>query len=165
MKPTQKREEITFDSLASCSASTGVPIGALRKGKRLCPAAFPGSRVKFLAFVEWWFSQDQSCEIDYAALKAKKMALENDALEMDLADRHGDTIRMEDAKQLIRNSLMPVRQRLVALPAEMAHRCNPSDPGFARKALEGWRTEAMEFCRVETMKEQPAENDSQPATT
>lgn len=48
--------------------------------------------------------------------------------------------------------LLPFRQRLLALPGTMAQRCNPTDPGFAQAALEGWVKESLPILRSEVLK-------------
>jgi hypothetical protein len=48
--------------------------------------------------------------------------------------------------------LNPVRQRLLALPAQMAQRCNPTDPQFAQAALDTWLAETLPILRAEIAK-------------
>lgn len=61
----------------------------------------------------------------------------------------GELIPVSTHLEWQHKTLLPMRQRLIALPAEMAHRCNPSDPKFARDALTVWRDEALAIWRKE----------------
>jgi len=44
-----------FDSLAQCSAATGVPVTALKMAKANGCQAFRSTRVDFGGFIRWWF--------------------------------------------------------------------------------------------------------------
>ena len=64
----------------------------------------------------------------------------------------GDLISVSDHEAWQRKTLLPIRQRLDALPTTMAQRCNPTDPEFARQALSGWVKESLELIRSDILK-------------
>lgn len=89
---------------------------------------------------------------DLKAEKIRETRARADLLELERREKEGDIISVAEAKQHQSAVLSTIRQRFVALPAEMATRTNPNDPAFARKALEGWRDEALKLCREEIAK-------------
>ena len=68
-------------------------------------------------------------------------------LEKENAERDGLLVPMAQAEELYTRALLPVRQRLLALPSEAASRCNPTDPQFARDALQRWLDDALPLIR------------------
>lgn len=68
---------------------------------------------------------------------------ERTLLELERKQKEGDLIEMDAATDLITRAFLPVRQRLLSLPTEMAARCNPTDPVFAQQALDAWTDRAM----------------------
>ena len=81
-------------------------------------------------------------------LRIKKARAEN--AELDLAERRGDLISTAEMLDAIRECALPIRQRLDALPAEMAARCNPTDPQLAREALDRWVADSLPLFREVT---------------
>lgn len=79
--------------------------------------------------------------------RARRKALEAEQLERDAV-----TIVMEEAQQIYTEALLPVRQRLLAMPSECATRANPTDPKFARDALQGWVDSALTLIRAKLPK-------------
>jgi hypothetical protein len=63
-----------------------------------------------------------------------------------------ELVPLEEAADMIRRMLLPARQRLLGAPAELASRCNPSDPEFARRALQQWSDESLRYCGGEIEK-------------
>lgn len=59
----------------------------------------------------------------------------------------GLLVPFEDVRRMYGAALMPIRQRLLALPAECATRANPTDPQFARDALQRWVDESLPLIR------------------
>jgi hypothetical protein len=82
--------------------------------------------------------------IRVAAADAERKERENQIAKREL-------IPMDEARQAIGGCLITIRQRLVAVPAELASSVNPSDPEFARKALEQWRDEVLKSCREDLL--------------
>jgi hypothetical protein len=79
--------------------------------------------------------------------RARRLALERDNEEAD-----GLTVKMEEVQQLYSEALLPVRQRFLAMPAECATRANPTDPQFAREALQHWVDAALPLIREQLPK-------------
>jgi len=68
-------------------------------------------------------------------------------LEKENAEKDGTLVEMEAVQRLITDAMLPVRQRFMALPNEAASRCNPSDPTFARDALQRWVDDSLPLIR------------------
>jgi rRNA maturation endonuclease Nob1 len=66
-----------------------------------------------------------------------------DLLEMERREKERDLVPLAEVDEMIRNTHLPVRQRLMALPSEMCSRCNPTDPQLAREALDRWVTDSL----------------------
>jgi hypothetical protein len=75
---------------------------------------------------------------DLQAEKAREVRLRSDHLELQIAAQNEDLVSMDRAKEMVTSMFLPVRQRLLSLPEAMAARVNPTDPVFARMALEEW---------------------------
>jgi phage terminase Nu1 subunit (DNA packaging protein) len=71
-----------------------------------------------------------------------------DLLEMERREKERDLVPLAEVDEMIRNTHLPVRQRLMALPSEMCSRCNPSDPQLAREALDRWVTDSLPKLRA-----------------
>lgn len=52
-------------------------------------------------------------------------------------------VNLSEVQTMLRDSLLPIRQRLLALPTEADTRCNPTDPAHARAALQIWVDSAL----------------------
>ena len=81
------------------------------------------------------------------AEQIRKLAAEADILELERAEKRGDLVPMAEAEAMVRDAHMPVRQRLLALPAEEAARCNPTDPHVARESLDRWVNDMLPVIR------------------
>lgn len=92
---------------------------------------------------------DTAIHSDIKAERLRKIQLENELLTLERSEKSKELVSMEEATAILSNALAPVRQKLLALPAEMASRCNPSDPDLALAALAQWRDGALRFCRGE----------------
>jgi len=79
--------------------------------------------------------------------RERRLALERDRLEAD-----GDLVRFEGVNRLYTEACLPIRQRLLALPAEASSRCNPSDPKHARDVLQRWVDDALPLIRKDLPK-------------
>lgn len=69
------------------------------------------------------------------------------SLEKDNAERDGELVELVEVQRIYGEALLPVRQRLIAMPSECATRTNPTDPQFARDALQRWVDDAMPLIR------------------
>lgn len=84
---------------------------------------------------------------DLKSARARE-AMANAKLKEDvLAEREGVLVEMAEVERLYGEALIPVRQRLLSMPAECATRANPTDPQFAREALQRWVDEALPIIR------------------
>lgn len=89
---------------------------------------------------------------DLKAEKIRETRARADLLELERREKEREIITLSEAQAHQSAVLAPIRQRLMALPAEMASRTNPIDPKFARKALERWRDESLKGWREEIAK-------------
>ncbi len=96
---------------------------------------------------------------DIHSARARECTARAELLELKKTEQEGRTIDVEDMHKVLRDILLPVRQRLLALPSEAAHLCNPADTQFARAALLEWVDRSLPIIREEARK-----NDSQPTT-
>lgn len=74
------------------------------------------------------------------------------ALERENAEADGKTLTIESVQALYGEALLPVRQRLLALPNEAATRVNPTDPEHARAQLQAWVDESLPLIREQLPK-------------
>ena len=70
-----------------------------------------------------------------------------DLLELERAEKQRDLVPMAEAEAATTSALLPIRQRLMALPSEASTRCNPSDPQLAREALDRWLADSLPMIR------------------
>ena len=70
-----------------------------------------------------------------------------DLLELERLEKQRDLVPMAEVDAKLVATFLPIRQRLMALPAEAAARCNPSDPQLAREALDRWVTDSLPLIR------------------
>jgi hypothetical protein len=84
---------------------------------------------------------------DKEAAQAREANARAEKLERENAEATDSLCKMEDVQKVMRETLLPVRQRLMALPSEAAHLCNPTDPQFAQQALQGWVDRSLPLIR------------------
>lgn len=84
---------------------------------------------------------------DLDAEKTRETRARADLLEMERKQKQGELVPMSEVDRLYTDALLPVRQRFLALPAEAATRCNPTDPTCAREALQQWVDDALPMIR------------------
>ena len=84
---------------------------------------------------------------DLKAAKAREALANAIAKERDnkIADR--EVIPFAEVSEWMNAVLLTFRQRLLSMPAQMASRCNPSDPPFAQSALDLWVMETLPILR------------------
>jgi phage terminase Nu1 subunit (DNA packaging protein) len=61
-----------------------------------------------------------------------------DLKELERREREKELVTMDEAKDVIRQYLGPMREILVTAPMALAARVNPADPELARMQLETW---------------------------
>ena len=90
-------------------------------------------------------------------IRARKELIQSqaDLAKLDLAQRENDLVSLEEVKSLLGNALLTVRQRLNALPSEMASKTNPTDPEHARAQLNQWVDQALPLIREQLPKIKP----------
>jgi hypothetical protein len=147
------RQELqdAYDSIANCSAATGIPPGKIKAAKKSGCDAFKGSRVRLLPLLKFIFSRDEDKMQQLARLEQESRAREAkaraDEAERRNAQQEGSVFNAETVRQVMRDALVPIRQRLMALPSEACHNCNPTDPQFAREALQTWVDNTLPMIR------------------
>jgi hypothetical protein len=72
--------------------------------------------------------------------------------EMKNKERSGELVELDSIATVFRQCMLPVRQRLMALPAEACAHANPSDPQLAREALQRWVDESLPMIRMKLPK-------------
>ena len=139
-----------FDSIAACAAGTGIPATRIKAAKRAGAPGFESNRVKLGPLLRWLFRKDAAASMDLA--KAREAEADAKIREMTAGKLCGELVSLEEVALLFRESILPVRQRILALPAEACARCNPSDPQLAREALQRWVDESLPAIRKELPK-------------
>ena len=134
-----------FHTMTQCSAITGIPIAQIKRAKRAGAKCFAkDGRPCLYPLLKWIFEVGLEKSDSFDTIETAKMRDLNASAalkESKMKERSGALVQLGDAEKAIRETLLPVRQRLLAMPGEVAHLCNPADPAHARKALEMW-TEA-----------------------
>ncbi len=80
---------------------------------------------------------------DPVMARTRRATAEAEVLELKAARMRGELMDRQEAEVMVRGWLGPVRELLVAVPDEMAARCNPADPEHARLQLVEWRDRAL----------------------
>jgi hypothetical protein len=130
-----------FTSMAQCSAFTCIAQPVLQAAKHFGCLAFRGSRVYLFPLMRFLSAQDESW---FALVKAgaeAKLAHLASCLKLErrkLAKETRDLVPRAEVECEMRAVLFAFRERFSALASEAAALCNPSDPEFARLALEEW---------------------------
>jgi phage terminase Nu1 subunit (DNA packaging protein) len=84
-----------------------------------------------------------------------------DIREMEKRQKEGELVDLQEVLDLIRRACLPISQRLRSLPADMATRCNPTDPVLAREALQRWVDDSLPLIRSQ-MPKPTKEQDEKP---
>ena len=149
-KTTAKPQDTTtFDSMRSAASGAGIPLSVLRSAKRAGCPAFRNTRVFLLEFVAWYFSRKTKGDtevIDLEYERGRETRGRADLIQIEKAKLQNLLYESDEVDALIAAAFVPNRQMWTALPT-LAPRVNPSDPSFARAALEQYRDEALRYCR------------------
>lgn len=97
---------------------------------------------------------------DLDAEKIKLTKADAALREIEVAEKRAQLVDLAEVQVMVRDALLPVSQRLRALPGEVAHRCNPTDPQFARAALQVWVDTSLPLIRSQLP--QPAPEPRKP---
>ena len=84
---------------------------------------------------------------DLREAKVRETRARAELLEMEKRQLDGELVKLEEVQKIITRTLLPIRQRMNALPAECASQCNPTDPVLARQALQRWVDESLPLIR------------------
>lgn len=87
------------------------------------------------------------------AERIREVRARADLLELERLEKQRDLVPMAEVDAKLVATHLPIRQRLMALPAEAAARCNPADPQLAREALDRWVADSLPLLRAEIKKE------------
>lgn len=97
------------------------------------------------------FTTQQICEAiydDLAKARAREATANAVAKERDNAIADGELIPFAEHEAWCNAVLLPIRQRLLSLPASQASRCNPADPSFAQASLQQWVDDTLPILRL-----------------
>lgn len=96
-------------------------------------------------------AQDAFCDLRSEQIRqqTRESQARADLLEIERAEKRRDLIPLAEVQAIVREAFLPVRQRFLALPAELCNRVNPTDPQFAREGLQHWVDEALRLVREE----------------
>ena len=75
---------------------------------------------------------------DLHAQRIRETRARADLLELERRKTEGELVTMEEARNVIRQYLGPMRDILTTAPMALAARVNPADPELARMQLEQW---------------------------
>ncbi len=84
---------------------------------------------------------------DLKAARTREALANAIAAERENRIAEGELMETQEVVEFYTQALLPIRQRLLALPNECATRVNPTDPQFAREALQRWVDDALPMIR------------------
>jgi hypothetical protein len=126
--------------MKQCNSVTGFPLRELKRAKRMnCPAFSRDGGVNLYPLLQWFFGPGSKRPVVDLEKAKERDSLASAALkELEYKEKSGQLVPSEFVEKALRETLLPVRQRLLAMPSELAHNANPADPQHARKAAESW---------------------------
>lgn len=86
---------------------------------------------------------------DYRSERTRQARARADLLELEKRVKAGDLVPMAAAEATLTRALLPVRQRLLALPSELSARTNPTDPVHAEQMLDAWVQRSLVMIQAE----------------
>ena len=132
----------SFGSLAQCHAVTGIPLSEIKRAKKGgCDAFVADGGVNLFPLLRWLYGDGKKASlhiVDVAAAKERDLNASAALKESKMRERDGQLVPKEYVDKALRETLLPVRQRLFAMPSECAHQANPADPVHARQVLTQW---------------------------
>lgn len=80
-----------------------------------------------------------------------------DLRELEVLEKKGELVSLGKVQEMMTTAILPMRQRLNALPSEMASKTNSTDPEHARAQLNQWVDQALPLIREQlpTIKTEP----------
>lgn len=151
VKPTEEQDpRWIFSSMKHLTQVMGIPMPILQWAKAEgCQAFQPGqARIyldKLLPWIMTRMTRSESGEADETKDEIEKRLAKAkaDNEELKFLEDSKQLVRLSTAIQMICEPIDIIRQEMQIMPATQAPLCNPSDPIFAREALEEWRRQAM----------------------
>lgn len=92
---------------------------------------------------------------DLEAERIRETRANADLKELELRRESGELVSMDEVQSMMNKVYLPMRQRLNALPSEMAAKTNPTDPEHARAQLNSWVDQALVLIREQLPKPIP----------
>jgi hypothetical protein len=81
------------------------------------------------------------------AERIRQISADADLKELERLEKLRILIPRAEISEILRAVLLPIRQRFLALPGEMAAKVNPSEPLLAQRELDRWAGAAMPLLR------------------
>ena len=140
----EKRARLGFpvaESMGQAAGWLGVPIARLAAAKRAGSKAFlSGSRVDTAILIPELLAPKDGEEIlDEKTERARKLRLENEALERAAELEIKNTVTLEEVERIVwEGYTLPLRQALEALPEAVGPVANPENSEHAKKVLREW---------------------------
>ena len=140
-------------TLNAWSVALGLDFHTLKKrllaaGVEIKPRKTYCARVVFRA---WTGDKEQA--------QAREANARAEILEHKLRIERGELFSSEEWDKRFNQFVMPIRARLLSMPAECAVNCNPADPQFARAALDLWVKENLPKMREAVEKANSSNDD------
>jgi hypothetical protein len=86
---------------------------------------------------------------DQERVKLRLLRAQADIQERKNAEAMRELVPIRELEEFLMGTLPPIRQRLLALPAEAAGKVNPSDPALAKAELERWLDMTLALMRYD----------------
>jgi hypothetical protein len=138
----KRKNDLVFDSMNALHGATGIPLHEIKRCKKSgCKAFMAANRISLCALLLWLNGEGRKKNIhvvDVNAAKERDLIASAALKEQTFKKESGQLVPAEYVEKALRETLLPVRQRLLAMPSELAHNANPADPQHARKAAESW---------------------------
>lgn len=128
---------VFFDSMKQCEAVLNIPPGMLQDWKNEGAPGFKNHRIYSAQLLPWVFSKIFAPVNTDRATGEPPVITWADALDKQKwQERAHILVEFAACMTIIREALLPLRQFLLAMAPQLGHRCNPTDPVFAQKAIE-----------------------------
>jgi len=119
-------------AISGWAVQMGVDVGTLKK--RVIQSGVqikPGKKYTAREVLRFWTG-------DKEAAQAREANARAELLENKLRIESGQIFTGDQFDTMFNELVIPLRARYLAMPAECAVLCNPTDPQFARAALDSW---------------------------
>lgn len=143
---------LRFDSIKAAAAATGIPSTVLKSAKAKGCQAFDHGRVVVGPDLFRFIFDAAPGEMTFEDARRRKEIAEAKIAEAEARALDESWIEMDEVREWLTARLLPVRQRIISLPADACAICNPADPELARVALQEWSDETLKFGREEKAK-------------